>query len=337
MLLKYNTQYSSLVLIVLSILFFSSFTNQISSYNDPCQKHNSLNSFDTCIVKSHLTQINIISVEEIEVREILEMENSGIAPLSSIHLWINHSLNSLEIEDVSGVLSFDIVMEIENYCFLKIYLSKEVQYQEFVKLYITYHLDEFPFAEESNSYYFEFYSTITYFTAFHYFSIRLPDECYIKEEGDLTSIFPRNESKSFIGKRLIVSWVLIELSPTSNPFYFIRFETPRNLTWLYVIGPLLGLIAGIVGTLWFMRGREKTSIKSMGTVFLNESQKILLKITFENGGKIAQKDLCKKSGFTRSKTSRNLIALDEQGFVIKEKWGRNSLIKLTKLGEKVIE
>lgn len=335
--MKYNTQYSSFVLILLSILFFSSFTNQISSYTNPCQKQNNLNIFDTCIVKSHLTQIDIISVEEIEVREILEIENYGITPLSSIHLWINQSLNSLEIEDISGLVSFDLIFETENYCFLEIYLSKEINYQESTKLYIIYKLDEYPFAEESNSYYFEFYSTITYFTEFHYFSIRLPNECYLREEGDLTTIFPINESKSFIGKRLIVSWVQIDLSPTSNPFYFIRFETPRNLTWLYIVGPLLGLIAGIGGTLWLMRRREKTSIKSLGTIFLNESQKILLKITFDNGGNISQKDLCKKSGFTRSKTSRNLIALDEQGFVIKEKWGRNSLIKMTKLGEKVIE
>jgi len=65
--------------------------------------------------------------------------------------------------------------------------------------------------------------------------------------------------------------------------------------------------------------------------------KILLRTVNENGGKIAQKELCKRTGFTRSKTSRNLISLEEQGFVYKEKWGRNSLIYLTKTGVKVIE
>jgi uncharacterized membrane protein len=83
--------------------------------------------------------------------------------------------------------------------------------------------------------------------------------------------------------------------------------------------------------------RERKAVKKIGEIFLNESQKVILHTIIENGGKISQKDLIRKTEFTRSKTSRNLINLENQGLIMKEKWGRNQVVHITKTGEMIIE
>ena len=57
----------------------------------------------------------------------------------------------------------------------------------------------------------------------------------------------------------------------------------------------------------------------------------------KNEGKISQKDLCSITGYTKAKVSRNLISLEKQDLITREKWGRNYLIYVSDLGRKVVE
>jgi len=41
------------------------------------------------------------------------------------------------------------------------------------------------------------------------------------------------------------------------------------------------------------------------------------------------------TGYTKNKVSRNLISLEQQQLIIREKWGRNYRIFITETGEKV--
>ncbi len=293
-----------------------------------------------CLVNSHNTLIDIKNIDDVDVTETFRITNTNPLQISYIHLWINHSCSNINVTDISGSLIFEKIVEADTYCYLKIFLRSEIQQDETATIYVSCTLNEIPYDEGVKSYFFEFCSSITYFTEVHYLIVRLPEESFIDEDSGLTAIYPTNQEQSFIGKRLTVSWSHSNLAPLSNPFYIIRFDPPDNPNahiWAYILGPVLGVMIGVACTLWIMRRREKNAIQSMGTIFLNESQKILLKAIDESEGKIAQKDLMNKTGFTRSKTSRNLISLEQHEFVTKEKWGRNSLIKITKKGERMIK
>ena len=336
MALRCKNSITQTAVIILSLLIVSTSHQTDGCFENPqdtCQYMSN----DYCIINSHNTQIDIIKAESIEIREVFKIENVHPSSISFISLWLNHSSKNLRVEDSNGFLEYEKLVDTSTYSYLKINFRSALDYREQMILYISYSLDDFPMAESSNHYYFEFYSTITYDTKLHYLSVVLPEGSYVNENKDVTSIYPVNQTQSFIGRRLIISWTQYNLSSSVNPFYLVRFDMPKNLTWLYVLSPILGVTIGIASTFWFMRRKERSAIQSMGTVFLNESQRVLLKTILENDRKIAQKDLGRKTGFTRSKISRNLIALEEQGFIIKETWGRNSLIKLTKSGEKVIE
>lgn len=331
------TQTTLIILSLILILNVSNQTYQTKGCVEHTQNKDQYNSNGDFTVISHNTQIDVVSVDTIEAREIFKIENKNPLSVDFISLWLNHSCKNIVVEDPIGTLEYEKLVDSLSYCNLKINFRTNLSYKEQMIFYITYSLNDFPLAESLNHYYFEFYSTITFTTKLHHLSIILPERCYVSDDTDVTTIYPVNQTQSFMGRRLILSWTQSNLTFSVNPFYLVRFDSPRNLTWLYIVSPILGVGIGVASTVWFMRRRERSAIQSMGTVFLNESQRVLLKTILENDGKIAQKDLCRKTGFTRSKTSRNLISLEEQGFIVKEKWGRNSLIKLTKSGEMVIE
>ncbi len=295
------------------------------------------------ILKSHIVQIDIQSSETVYITEVCNIENQLNSSLLSLNFWLNHSCSNISVQDGSGDLAYIILSQSVSQCQLFIDLNQELEANESTVFYVSYNLDMMPLYEDVSDYYhFEYASTINYFTLSHHLSIKLPENSYIHEEVGLTSIYPANYSQNVAGKRLILTWNLHNLIPTVNPLYIVRFNPPSlepaNLPiWAFIVGPLVGISIGVASTYFLMRRREGKSIKDMGVLFLNESQKTLLKIIKESGGKIAQSDLGRKADFTRAKTSRNLLLLEEQGLIRKETWGRNAIVYLLKPGEKVIE
>jgi len=302
-----------------------------------------LSASDLILVKSHIIQIDIQTSEEIYVTEIYNIENQENVSISSVDLWLNHSCSNITVQDGTGNLDFYELVQTTAHCLVSLDLRQPLEMNESTVFYVYYNLDLMPlYVDATDYFYFEYSSTINFVTLNHYLSVKLPENSYIHEEAGLTSIYPSNHTQNVAGKRLIISWSLHNLNPTVNPIYILRFDPPSleksNLPiWAFIVGPLAGISIGVASTYFLMRRREGKSMKDMGVLFLNESQKILLTILKESGGKIAQSDLGRNAAFTRAKTSRNLLLLEEQGLIRKEKWGRNAIVYLTKSGEKVIE
>jgi len=304
---------------------------------------NQLSFSDVILLRYHNIQIDIISSDQVYVTEICGIENTFNYSITTIDYWLNHSCSNITVQDSEGVITANVLSETSSYYHFNFDLNQELQVNETTVFYISYNLDMMPlYVEDLQYYYFEYASTVNYYTLNQFMSIKLPENSYVRDEPGLTSIYPSNYTQNVVGKRLIISWSLPDLQPAINPIFIIRFDPPSlepsDLPiWAFIAGPLLGISIGVASTYYLMRKKEDQSIKDMGVLFLNESQKILLKIVKESGGKIAQSELGRKADFTRAKTSRNLLLLEEQGLVRKETWGRNAIVYLTKAGEKVIE
>ena len=304
------------------------------------------NSDDSFIINSHRVNVNIHSVTNVSVTETFDIENKQNVSISSIDLWINQSCTNINVRDGLGDLVFDIPVQNYVYQLLSIQLRTSLLPNRSTIIYINYDLAGSIISRKNpNHLRFEFFSTITYETINHELTVKLPKKSFVLESEDIEVIYPAGYSQFVVGQRIAISWSITtslenSLEPCQNPYFQVRFEEQKRNTLAIVfsiIGPILGLGIGIILTLWIMRRRERKAVKEIGAVFLNESQKILLKNIYESGGKILQRELARKIGFTRSKTSRNLISLEQQGMIKRERWGRNTIIRITKTGEKVIE
>ena len=287
----------------------------------------------------HNIKIDILSIQEINVVEKYTVRNIHNATLNSIGLWINQSLNNLMVQDLNGSLTAENYQFTDATNLLKVYFRSELEYNETTSLNVLYSLANSPIPEQGNAYYFfEFCSSVTYFTKEQTVEIRIPEKSSIHEEEGITSFFPL-ESIPVAGKRVYLSWTFANLDPYDNTFIFVRFDKPlgKQPIWSFVVGPCCGILIGAFATILIMKRRQRKVVKKMATVFLSDTQKTLLKLILENNGKILQKELCAKTGFTKSRVSRNITPLVEQKLVQRDKWGKNYILTLTENGKKVIE
>jgi uncharacterized membrane protein len=120
---------------------------------------------------------------------------------------------------------------------------------------------------------------------------------------------------------------------------WIKFDKPigKAPIWIFIVGPIVGIVVGAFGALWFMRKKEEKTLKEIGKIFLSDTEKMMLKLIRDEGGKTTQKNLCSLTGFTKTKVSRNLISLEKQSLITRERWGRNYQVFISDTGKKVIE
>jgi hypothetical protein len=295
---------------------------------------------DIFVINNHIIHAVFENLNTVFFTETIEIQNKQTEPATSILLWLNHSCRNISVQDAHGELIFEKIQESISYHLLNITLRNEVPFNQKFDIYITYFLDSI--VPEEEYYYFQYYSTINYFTENYHLKFLLPERCLIHYWEDKTSIHPEPESLEFDTRlnRIVVSWSFEDLTKNSTPLFFAYFDPPppgNHHIWAYVISIILGILTGIAGTYWFLSRRVKRTTKEIGGLFLNESQKVLLKTILEKEGRISQSELCRKTGFSRSKTSRNLISLEENGFIKKERWGKNAIIEITKTGKQVIK
>ncbi|MFW9853271.1 MAG: helix-turn-helix transcriptional regulator [Candidatus Thorarchaeota archaeon] len=287
----------------------------------------------------HNIKIDITSVQEINIVEKFTIRNTHNTTLNSIGLWVNQSLNNLVVQDLNGSLTIEKFQFTETTNLLRIFFRSELEENSTLDISILYGLANYPIPEQGNSYYFfEFESSITYFTKEQTLEIKIPEKSSIHEEEGITSFFP-TDSIPIAGKRVYLSWSFTDISPYDNTFIFVRFDKPlgKQPIWPFIVGPFCGILIGAIATIIIMKRRQKKVVKKLATVFLSDTQKTLLKLILENDGKILQKELCVKTGFTKSRISRNITPLVEQKLVKRDKWGRNYVLTLTEEGKKVIE
>jgi uncharacterized membrane protein len=294
---------------------------------------------DLISVQEHRIEVDIKDIEHISVLEKITYENKANYSVSTVNHWINNTCQNITVQNESGNLMWEKIVEIEENCLLSIDCTPQIAINETETIYIHYNMEHPMIIEDKPSFYhFELISALYYQTVELEVYIKLPEKSYITEEIS-QSYFPENPDILQIGTRTLLIWYNSNLPSSFSQLFFVRFNPPigRVPNWFFIIGPIIGLSIGVGITLWVTKKREKKVVKKIGEIFLNESQKKLLQSIKENGGKIQQKELIRKTEFTRSKTSRNLITLEEQGLIRKEKWGRNYVVYITKTGEKVIE
>ena len=300
------------------------------------------------LIRSHTIEIDIFTPTSLEVQETFVVQNNHNSIMTSIDLWINHSLTTLVVKDEEGALIHDwyVITNTSNY--LTVLFRTALAQNDTATFSINYELNqELIFTEGEPSYYsLEFYSTITYDTLAHSTSIILPQTSYIYDEDEaLSPYYPANPQINWDRDRIVVSWDSANITAEDNQLFLLRFEEPITPAsdapispyLLFILGLIAGFFIGISGVSWLIRHREKKAIKKLGSTLLTDTQKTLIKIVYDHEGKVSQKDLCDITGFSKSKISRNLVPLEMRGLVRREQWGRTYVVYLTDDGRTVIE
>jgi len=290
-------------------------------------------------IENHDIKIDILSVNEINIAEKFTVLNVYNSSLDSIDMWINQSLSNLDVRDYNGSMSFSTIEFSESSHLLNIQFRSGLLNESSATFVIWYVLDRVPIAESGNSYYFfEFYTSSSYPIREQIIEVKIPERSFIHEEEGLTPYYP-SDGFAIAGQRVFLSWTFSTIEPDEQTFIFVRFDKPIKETPVLgiVFGVIGGVVVGIGTTLLFMRRREKKVVQQISTIYLSDTQKLLLKLISESEGKILQKDLCIETGYTKSRISRNIVPLEEQGLVERDKWGKNYIIRLTENGRKVVE
>lgn len=332
------------IFIFLFILFVAIISSNLNS-NDLVYSSQGLPSkslqvdSDLFYVELHGIKIDVLSVNEINVAETYTVKNIHNSSLDSIEIWINQTASSLKAQDSEGILTYEKTEFSGSSNLLNVYFRSELPNNSSTTFDIWYSLNRYPIAEQDNSYYyFEFYSDVTYFTKKQTIELKVPERSFIHEEEGLTSYFPQ-DGFALAGKRVYLSWTFNDLEPLEQSFVFVRFDKQIKGTpiWVIVLSASLGILGGVGATLFFMRKREGRVIKKISDIYLSETQKKILNLISENNGRILQKELCTKTGYSKSRISKNITPLVNQGLIHREKWGRNYRITLTESGRKVVE
>ena len=329
--------------VISSLIFVSN--AEIDDYDEKFQ----LEQTNGLLIRSHQTEIDIFSPQSLTVTETFSVQNLNTTIASNVDLWLNHSLNTLVVEDVEGALNFDWipVTNISNY--VSVIFRTPLEQNDTSIFSVSYSLDtELILTDSDPSFYsFDFYSTISHFTRKYTMSMILPELSFIHESDEISPFYPSNATQILIKNRIVISWIFNNISQTSNPFFLLRFDEPiipeteepffKSSFNVFLMGIITGIFLGISGTSWLIRYREKKAMKKLGRTLLTDTQKALIKIVYEKEGKISQRDLCDTTGFSKSKVSRNLVPLEMRGLIRREKWGRTYVVYLTDDGRTVIE
>jgi hypothetical protein len=297
------------------------------------------NANDDFIVQTHLIEIKIQNPLSILVSETIVVQNNSSSTKNSVDLCLNQYCAELSIEDSFGPLSYSSIPDSNN---ITIEFRESIPESNFAIIDLYYYLDcEIDWYEDEPSSYYHFYfePPLYYFTENQKITVILPESTLIHESYPIPPIFPITDPAEYIEFRLTVIWKFNDKNPDPNHYVWIMFdEPPKNPPiWYYIVGPIFALALGVAGTVWIMRKRESRAVKKIGEMFLSDVQKEFLKIIVEHEGKISQKELLAKTGYTKTRVSRNLISLEQQGLIKREKWGRNYRIYITETGERVIK
>ena len=343
LLLNKNSKILRLFIYLLIVLLFSiSFgLGQIekflptSHFHDREQTNMSMGNF---ITTDHLTTVDISDIDNITITEQITISNNQNST-ESVYLWLNQTENQkyndlIITDEVGNQLNYELVNDTD---LLNITLQSELDVDKDTTLFLTYkmitQLGKVEVPRDTSYYVFVYNQFFSYTTNQYTLLIRLPERCFPHGEsvpGDSTSVVS--------GKNVHIIWERNSISPSSSPESFIVYfdeEKSLNPIWGYVVGPLLGLALGCSFMYFWMRRGSSKLKEEIEKIYLTKNQQLLLKLIDENQGKITQQELIMITDFTKSKVSRNLTPLEENGLISKEKWGREYKVYLTKKGSKL--
>ncbi len=296
-------------------------------------------------VTNHETLIDIESIDNITIDETITLRNNQ-NDTDSLNITFsqpnpqNLTYESLIISNyVEGYqLPFVFVNDTN---LISIDLLSQLNTSEEITILLSYNLPiELPEVSGKPSYFiFQFKQNFSYYTEYHSTFLRLPIGCFIHEDI-LIPVTPEDYDHEVSGKRLHLYWERENLLAQTTLEFIIFFDEPfypSNYIWAYFVGPILGmLLGGCIVYFWMKRGTQILE-EEIEKIYLTKNQELLLRLIDESKGKITQQQLIAITDFTKSKVSRNLTPLEENGLIAKEKWGREFKVSLTKKGQKVAE
>ena len=253
-------------------------------------------------------------------------------------MWFNQSYSNLIISNNDDVSFF---YEFIDKNLLHISLLSQLNESQEITLNLRYNLIPIleSFKPEKNknsvSHTFWFYQTFTYTTDCFTLNVGLPKWCLERNPPS-----PPYDEKDDSGHRTHYTWEFLERQALSYLNFGISFNEPlpaSNPIWGYIIGPILGMIVGASIVYLLMKRGSSRLEEELEKIYLTKNQQLLLKIIEEKQGKTTQQEIIAITNFSKSKVSRNLTPLEENGLVVKEKWGREYKVSITKKGMKVAE
>jgi hypothetical protein len=289
-------------------------------------------------------RIDFASIDEIYVIEWLTIKNIQNVSITELVFWpsLNKDFRNINVEDEDSSPITSIPDYFERS--ITIHFDQTINTNQSFIFRVDYYCDISldPIGPKKPYYYhFQISPKLTYFTHEYVIEIRLPKNSWLHEGDDIPfPYFPENGTYYTSGSRIYINWSFRDLEPDSSFPIFVWFDEPPDPSspiWPYIIGPLFGIILGAAGVYWWMKKKETLVMKEVGKIFLTEDQKLLLNLIIESEGKITQKELIQKTGFTKSKISRNLTPLESNELITKERWGREYKVYITERGRKVIE
>jgi uncharacterized membrane protein len=285
--------------------------------------------------------IRIENPELILINEYIDLKNLLETNLTELDLQLQPSYKDLFVkDDIGNQLNFTKENE---FGLIRIAFHHAIGMNESYHLSLEYVYDyTLTLIEDELEYYlFAFNIHVDYFIEELLVKIRLPSYCFLAEpDSGPPPFIPDNATVTAIVNNVYLTWNFEDLEPVQNKYFQVLFTTPPPEPipiWAIIIILLAGLTAGGIGVFLFMRRRELVAKKEVGRIFLTEDQKLILGLLVQNEGRISQKELLQLTDFSKAKVSRNLTALEQQGLLTKEKWGREYRVFVTKEGRRVIE
>ena len=309
-------------------------SNITHTEEDFCQQVQSI------YVNSRTTVIDLEQVEEIKVDENILFTNLENNTISYVRFEFQNTIRNLEISNLTNELDF-VYEAISNNIIIN--LATTIGTNQTYRIYFSYTLlTDVPLysARKQSYYFFRYYPSLSYFTQEYNLCIMMPRNCFLHHFENTDSYHPNSAYEITEEYRTNLRWEIKDFHPTEDFVFFVFFDEPLegNIPiWVGVVAPLCGVIGGASIVYWLMKRKEKRVLKDAVTTFLADDQKLLLRIIVESEGRITQKEIIEKTGFTKSKTSRNLIPLEKNDLITKERWGREYRIYITDKGRKVIE
>ena len=285
-------------------------------------------------VSKHLTEIDIKSVDYIEILETITIKNYQ-NDTSYLHIWLNQTYSSLNITDEDNVPL--LYQRVNDTNLLNITLNTQLNSSKDITLKLDYEsVTQLDYVPGDPTYYiFRFNQSFTYFTNDYILTVRLPIGSFLH-----TDSIPESSILTFSGKRLYIEWEFDDLQRSTYKSFAIFFDEPlfeSKPIWGYIVGPLLGIVAGASIVYLLMKRGSSRLEEEIEKIYLTKNQQLLLKLIHEKQGKITQQEIIQFTNFSKSKVSRNLTPLEENGLIVKEKWGREYKVSMTKKGLKVAQ
>jgi len=134
-----------------------------------------------------------------------------------------------------------------------------------------------------------------------------------------TSFFSTKDS-------LHLRWEKENLVPGEEVFIIVNFKriaSEGNNTYLWAFGALV--LASLFFLAGFLSGKKKTRVHE---IYFVGDEKIILDAIKEEGGKLIQSTLTKKTNFSKAKISKILSELEQKGIIQKDKYKRTNVIIL---------